>query len=621
MATDKDLQRTRDDVAFEKDALKFCQKIYSEANERNEQLHDINVENQLFYEGYDQRLEERRNDRSVVRSALFVNELAPAVDARIGDLISAIDEDEYPIKARSTVGGLDDATRDNIEFCERTINEQLRACKYLSDVANEQCLAAELHRSPSVVKVYMRRVERDVAELRDPELGMMDRGLVMMGLKKMPEKKVVYKKVVTQEPYVEWLPPDEVLIEPGKSVYPDDFTYMGHRIKVDRESLYAMADEFGWDDKEIDQFFSQREEGGESNRHDDMTVAQEVQAAKDTPLPEDMDLDKYEVVEWYISVYDNQGKEDTWQCVVLENSHVLTNKKWKVRELKFPFVMLVAHRQLGSSENLSTIDKCKDLQRLHSESYNSLIDGLTYRIFPPFKNKINNTFDGTPVYGPGRVWNIQEPEFFSPVIENPGQMPDLVGLIDNTSAKIRDQANAPDTSEGISAAQYEKATKTNLRVAGAIKRSSPMRRRFGMAIIQVADTIMALNRQYHEEAWRFVVPVRLDVPSLTSVSDPQQEKQDMLLLYSTMSADPLFQSPLGQRKKRAAWEDLVRLIRKTGWERYTITEKELELQIADMAQMQALQMQKMALAEDAASSQQQQQLEQPPQESSNVPVQ
>ena len=87
-------------VSFDKNPLKYCKHIYKLGCDRIDTLRDQNEENLEFYMGIDRRLEQRRNDARVKRSAIFVHELTPAIDALVGDIIASLEMTENPIRLR-----------------------------------------------------------------------------------------------------------------------------------------------------------------------------------------------------------------------------------------------------------------------------------------------------------------------------------------------------------------------------------------------------------------------------------------------------------------------------------------------------------------------------------------
>ena len=137
---ENDFQVEANNVSFDEDRLKFCQQIYSEAKKRHDELNDTNIENRLFYEGQDRVLDERGASTKVKRSNLFVHQLTPAIDTRVGDIISKVEEREFPVPFRPKEENPTSESRDNALWIERTINRQMRECGYLTDIFREPAL-------------------------------------------------------------------------------------------------------------------------------------------------------------------------------------------------------------------------------------------------------------------------------------------------------------------------------------------------------------------------------------------------------------------------------------------------------------------------------------------------
>ena len=123
---------------FEENPKEFCRDKYEEAKKRNDDLASVNRENRLFYEGVDNQLKERESDPLVKRSALFIHELKPAVDTRKSDVITKVEEREYPITVRPAAVDATEGQKAQALWIERQINDQLRDCGYLSDGFGDQ---------------------------------------------------------------------------------------------------------------------------------------------------------------------------------------------------------------------------------------------------------------------------------------------------------------------------------------------------------------------------------------------------------------------------------------------------------------------------------------------------
>lgn len=584
MAKDKDLQTKREGIAFEDDPEQYCKNVYQEARARNDQLAAINRENRLFYEGEDQKLKDRENDPDVQRSGLFIHELKPAIDTRISGVITKLEELEFPVTFRPRAHQPSGEESDRALWIARTINEQMRDCGYLAEGYKDHCLASEIYRSPATAKVGWEQLYEKVPVVKEPDhaatLDMAARG------EPPPEPKVWFEnKYKGGRPYVELLAPDEFLYEPAIANFQNDSEAPAHAQWVTWAKLNALANEHDWDKKKIARF---KQEIGASDEDGHVEDAHEdkIQADKDTPLEHGYRDGKILVVEFYVRVYNGDGEEQIRQVVQIANKYIVFNRATPYKGIRFPFVPVTANRMPGSIEGLSSVDIGKDIQRVFNEIFNSFLDGVSYRTFPPIIQEQGTTFQERPKWGPGQVWKVANAEGLRPFIENPGPLPDMASLMQAVSSKLRTLLNSEDISQGFQSQEYEKATSTRLRASGAAKRSVPTNKLYGQVLIEVAKMFLALNQQYHPEGPKFVMDVVIDVPSLTAISDPEDDKREALLLLSTAQSLEMYQTPTGKIKFRNLVEDTYRAFKKVDVDKYVPTEEEL---ISDMEAMRNLQ--------------------------------
>jgi hypothetical protein len=601
---DTDLEKGRipfDPDGPDEDVEEYCKAIYSEAAKRNEDLKATNVENRLFYEGIDQKLLDRDNDPHVVRSNLFIHELKPAIDTRRSDTQAKLDEREFPITGRADADSPSGEEQQRALLIERALNSQLRECGYLSDGFGDHVLSAEIYRSPSAVKVgwesvYEKEPEvvipTDEAKQRAAERG-----------KAVPESYVRWvDKYRGGRPYTELLDPEKFLYEPGVANFQRDSEYAGHREYYSWGKLMSVAGDGKWDKKKIQRLREEIESPDVDGAPDDST-REEVEAEKEMPYEKSIQDNKVLTVEWYVHHYNEEGQERVWQLVMVGNKYLVKKKLSPYRGVRFPFVLLTANRLPNSIEGLSSIDVGKGAQQLYNELFNSFLDGISYRLFPPLIQEPGTTFKERPKMAPGAIWKVYNPEGLHPLYERAPIMPDLPDLMAAVSAKLRNLLNAEDTSQGFQSQQYEKATSTKIRAVGAAKRQMPINKLYGQGLIEVAKMFLALNQQYHENKAEFVMPVVIDVPSLTSISDPEEEKQEALLLMAQAQQSPLFQGPTGELKLRALMEDVFRKFKKVDVYKYIMTEEELLSDQQARRDLILAQQQKQTVMEEAAMSQ------------------
>jgi hypothetical protein len=585
-------------VTFEENPLEYCKQVYAESKKRNDELREINLDNRMFYEGQDDELDARRNSDNIERSALFIHELKPAIDTRVSDIISKLNEREFPItfRPRSVVPTLEETAQ--ALTVERVINEQLRDSGYLPFGFRDHVLSAEIYRSPATVKVGWENVYQKVAVLMAPSPEEVQQAL-MTGQAE-PRPRIVWEdQYKGGAPVIDLLPPDQFLYEPHVSNLQKDSEYVAHSIWVSWQKLMTMADDRGWDKKLLNRMKKELQDA-DTTAGTDKTMEESAQDRRETPISTGFKDGKFLVVEIYVCDYGEMGEELVHQATLVGGKELVSKKMTPYKGIKFPFVCLTCNPFPGSLEGLSSIDVAKHMQRLYNECYNSFLDGVSYRIFPPLIREPGTEFTKKPKWGPGQIWDVTNPDGLRPLIENPGVMPDLPSLMQAISAKIRETLNAHDISQGFQSQEYEKATSTQLRSEGATKRSMPIRMRYGQALIQVAQMVLALNQQFSETPELFALPMIIDVPSLTSISDPEQEKQDSLLLLSQALQNPLYQSPGGQLKVRNLMEDVVQKFKKTDVARFVPSEADLKQDQENAAKLQAAMLDKQAVQEEMA---------------------
>ncbi len=571
---DKDL--VKEAVSYSDDPKKFCQVIYEESVGRSEDLAKINEDNRLFYEGIDEQLRSRGANTRVKRSSLHIHEMTPGIDTRISDVISRVEEQNEPLFVRPNFQDLTPAQKDQKNKIERQLNLDLRESGYLTDIFREHITASEIYRSPSAVKVGWGRGHKMMPEAiipSDEEI----QDAVASG-KSVPIPRVRFVKREISGPFVEWLPPDQFLYEPNRSDFYRTSRYSIHATWMMWDELFATAEEQGWNMQKIRNLKNETENQESGNDGVSKNTHQEsIDEVKRTPFRSGFKDDKVLVTENYIVDFDPAGREKVNLAVMVGNRELVFNKASIYMALKFPFVPIVANRLPGTIEGLSSVDRVKGLQRLFNEVFNSWIDAITYRIFPPFKKKKSNTFDSQPIYGPGEIWDLSDPDGLTAVIENIGDLPDLVNLMIAISAKIRQTLGAPDMSQGFTATQYEKAASVYKRSEGAARRASATYKNYGEAIVKVSEMFLALNQQFHDDPTLFVMDVSLDIPSLTNVLDPQEEKESAIFFNELLSKEPMYNdNKIGMEKKRALIDHIGRLLMRREGENFTINQEEFD---------------------------------------------
>lgn len=601
---EQELKITRDAVTFEDDPEEYCKMVYAEALKHNDTLSSINLENRLFYEGVDKKLEDRKNDLLVERSALFIHELKPAIDTRISDVVTKTEEREFPITFRPEEHSPTQEQTEQAGFIERVINEQMRDCGFLSEGFKDYILAAEMYRTPATVKVAWENVYEKRPVVHTPSEEDVRAAVERGGTP--PRTRVVWEnRFKGGRPYVELMAPDEFLYEPSVTDFQRESEYAIHAVWVSWGKLFSMAKEYEWDIKTLKKYKAEIDSADDTENTE--AFNDDLQAERGIEMEKGYRDGKILLGEFYINTYDDTGEEVVYQVVMVGNKYKIHNAKSPWRGIKFPFVPVTPNRMPNSLEGLSSIDIGKELQRLYNEVGNSFLDGVSYRIFSPLVLEPGTEFTETPCWAPGAIWKVNNPEGLRPLIENPGVLPDLPKLMEAVSAKLRHVLNAEDISQGFQAQQYEKATATSLRATGAAKRSMPTNKIYGDALTKIARMLLALNQQYHPEGEKFVLDVIVDVPSLTIISDPETDKQEAILLLSTVQDMALYQTPTGQLKVRNFMDDVIGAFKKVNISRYVPSEEELKSDMADQREAMVAEAKRQAAAEQLGIAGQSQQ--------------
>lgn len=572
----------------------YVKQCFEAAKKHNDSLVDVNVENRLFYEGIDKELDARKADATVVRSAIFIPEVAPAINTRVAAVIAKAQERDAPI---SILPRMKDAPSDVFEQCrwiQQQIFEQMMACGYLYDGLHEQVLAAELYRTPSTVRcgwepIWERQAVITKGNLSTTEYIKQVQIAAATGSPLPPVKPSVEFKNVKNggRPYALWREPESFIYQPDVSRF-EDSDYAFDVNWMAWEKLLAMAEQYDWNQELIEKY---KGELAEANLYggDKKTVANTIKSEHGlaNELSTGFKDDKICVAEGYLVEWGKDGSKKINFVVYIGNRYVVKYEESDLKLITLPFVPVVSQRMPGTLESLSSMDISKYMQRLYNEIFNSWIDAITYQIFPPFKCQTGTTFKGTPVFGPGRIWYLSDPESLKPVITPYGSLVDLVPVASMVSSAIRNVLNSQDLNQGFNASQYEKATTSKLRAVGTATRAVPTFKDYGTALVKIADMFLKLNQQYAEDNWRYVVEggVTIDAPTLTGVTDPEVEKQDAMLLYGQGIQSPVMQFPEGQLYLRNLWENMVKHISPDNLTRFVPKEDEIKRFLAHQTEM------------------------------------
>lgn len=553
-------------------------RFYAESTERYSQLAEANNENRLLYEGYDATLERRKNlnriGETAPRHSLFIHDLTPAIQTIVSGVIAKLKETPYPVYVSPNVA--DAADREQVYYVQKELDRQLRECGFFYETLMEMLIGAEIYKTPSTVKVYPDFRPHKEAAISDDGA------------------RVVYRTSIEKyKPMVEWLPPSEFLYQPGVSAqfyYNSDYAI--HRALKTKSEVLDMARAFNWDVEKIEGMLKDGVGGVSSQGRANIYSAGDHMASledeKGTSLSTRNDPGYHELCEYYVSCIHKSGHLMTYQIFTLGSSKILNDNwidGWAVRGVVLPFVPVTASQLPGTIEGLSSVEIGKDIQRATSDLINAQLDYSAYTLFSPIVVGSGIQWERKPKFDLGKfIYANGDVNQIRPLITTNGQQPDLIGNSALLSERQRNLLNAHDTSQGFVSTPYEKATSVKQRVSGQSIRNIPRYQNYGTAIIRVAQLVIAMNQQYHHNREQFVVAGgwNVQVPSLTLNSELEQEKNDMLFLYSLMLKDPIFSGTKGTMKRLSLVRDIAtRSFRDESMvNRYIPSDEEMESDIA-----------------------------------------
>ncbi len=600
MADKEELKTKFDGVTLEDKPEAYLRTIFAEAVDYQEQkLRDVNSENRLFYEGFDQQLEDRANDKEIVRSSLFINELKPAIDVRVAGVLTKIEETGTPIVVKPRG---DDPTPEEMaqaKLIERRITKQMRDSGYLANIFEEHITGSEIFRSPSAVKVGWKR-----EKIRSPRVitpTEQEQQIAASQGKEIPLPRVEYQDKEVGKPYVEWLDPDEFLYDPHCSDLERDCSYTIHQSYMFWHDIVSLAREMDWDmDKVqsyrdlVDEDNSDADGGSGQGDSADKSIRDGLRDGRGESTPDRAFRDgKILVAQFNIPTYNDNGDREMRTYVFLGDRTIISEETNELEEIGHPYIVARSNPLPGRLENFSSVDIGKRMARFLNEVYNTWVDGTVYGMFNILKTNAGTTWaNGKPKIEPGAVWEmLPDKDAIEPLMPYQVHAPELTSLLTFIANRLREILNTPDLAQGFNATPNEKATSSKLRSAGTARRFVPINRRYGMALIGVAEMFLKLNRQFADDAPVYVLDVVIDAPGLTNITDPERTKETELLLASFMAENPVYQSPNGLKKLRNQVADLVRALKENhvNMDDYVPTVEEFNDQIKSDIEKQNIQ--------------------------------
>lgn len=567
------------------DLLQDCLKKYEEAASHADKLVSGNAANRMFYEGFDPVLEKRAGQDDVVRSALYVPILKPAIDTRVSGIVTRLLSRMTPVSVIPKDENVDSDTKMKVLNIEKGLNEQLFESGYFNDVIFEHLQGAELYKTPSVVKIDRKRSYK-----KRPEVTKQEESVAEISDVKL-KNAVTWVNEEAPALSIQWLYPEEFLYQPNKSCL-DDCDYLIHRTWMSEPDVLMMADQLDWD---MQKTKNALKESREDKPKDSVAIKTSAERGDGTGTEEE--TDKILVAEYWVCLYE-EGEFRVRQIVIIANKKIVFNKKTPWQGFKFPFVIMRSGTLPGTLDNFCSVDVAMPFQKIYNDLYNAYLDGLSYRLFPILLKQAGVLFSGgQPRIAPGEIWEATNIEGVAPLFPNMPIAPDVSGLLQAIEEKLRDILEVTDLSLGYQSNPYEKAASTKMRVMGAEGRSQPTRKRYADAIMELAKKVIAVQQQYAENKEEWVADVIVDIPALTNLSDPESEKQDLILLISQMQQSPLYANPLGMKKIRNAQEELLRLFIKKRFIQFVPSEEELLQSLEIQTKQQNEMMRKQSIGE------------------------
>jgi hypothetical protein len=551
-------------IDFQKNPLKFCQAAYAEALKHADQYNDKVAKWRAFYNGFDEVLEDRRNDPNVKRSALFIHESRSAIDTRWSAIVDRLEEDDAPVRlVLPKEMATDENMRRAVDEKIVKLNAQMRP--FFEDQLEEFFYGAE-QQPLSFIKVFHGEKTGWIPKKREGSSESLTRR--MAAAEPMPSDKTVYDYgEIDSSLHAEWCDWGEILYQPGVKKL-NDMDYIIHVWKASHNELISLAQKYGYKEKAMRKLIAS---GGYDEAKDN--TADQVRHKEHQPNPQS-EIKEYLLYETYVSTFNSNGEEVIRVATVGNNDVILKNVPSQCRTIKYPFVDLRAFRRLGCFEGMCSVELIMDTQRAYSDMINVMFDAFSYGIFKPSLKKPTNKIHGEMRYSPGSIIDIDDPDGIKPLIDSIlADIQVLPGMISMMEQKIRQLLNSPDVGQiNYDIEGEEKATKTNLRFMSASRRQRPLFKIVRQAIIKIAEMFLKLNQE-NDPSW--ILPVKVEIPCLLGTFTPDQEAMKAMMVYEKALANPLYQTEKGLIYIRNFWVDALKKVRTSGIDEKVPSEKEL----------------------------------------------
>jgi hypothetical protein len=136
----------------------------------------------------------------------------------------------------------------------------------------------------------------------------------------------------------------------------------------------------------------------------------------------------------------------------------------------------------------------------------------------------------------------------------------VIPFAEMMAAKIRQNVNTPDISEGLAGQPSESKVKTRMRAQGTTVRNRVPSKAAGDWLINIAQKFIYMHQMMRAEEW--MINVNIDVPSLTGASSPEEEQAQKVMILDKAIENPLYQTaPDGFNKLRNLTEMMYQSFR------------------------------------------------------------
>ncbi len=563
--------------SFSDDPVEYLKQCWAEGTEYMRKRRDEVKDNRAFYRGVDPVLEKRRADKDFCRSALFVNEIRPAIDTGIAAILDNVIED---IEGFLVFVPDDNEDQEATNELSSVLNKRLQKQGWLSNTLRTLLLAS---RTDKVVFVEIGWDEKYdwVSELVPAPTGV--KGLVealkyAAGLRKRPPVDHVKTtwKIADEGPYGKFLDWGELIYDPTAH----DFQQGRYCIRIDHpstEELRNHAEVAGWNMEVVDQMIEDKDESGDQKGQ---SVA-DADRKLFTGLTDDYDEHAHEIHEFWIPTWDSDGKLDVRRIVMggADNKYLLSkNDKGDptpCRHIRFPFLPFATTRKVNQIEGDPHVERVRDIQREHNDLHNAINDILSYGIFSGIIQGEDGEFLEEPVRAPGFNWHVKDVTQILPMGPEIDGLNELSMLATSTKQKIREDLNTPDFSTGAQMdIKEEKVFQTKLRAQGSARRSRSDYKEVADMLIQMVQQWVYMYQEHGQI--EYMKAFSIDIPALTGNYSPQEEIERAMMTYTIAKDSPLYQSPVGAMKLRNLIEIIYRKMRWRNIENILPTKEELQ---------------------------------------------